>query len=124
MHKLYDLKEKLIRELEDYAEHSKFSREDVEAIKYAASAVDHICNIMDHADGEYEYSETGMMPRYGYEDHSYMRRSYAGPTRDRRGRYSRASEDVAEKLREIMHDAHDDSIRMEIEHLANKVEKM
>ena len=32
MHKLYELKEKLMRELEDYSENGKFSKEDVEAI--------------------------------------------------------------------------------------------
>ena len=53
MHKLYELKEKLMRELEDYADNGKFSKEDVEAIKYTASAIDHICNIVDGEEGEY-----------------------------------------------------------------------
>ncbi len=34
MHRLYDLKEILIKELEDYAENGKFSKDDVESIKY------------------------------------------------------------------------------------------
>ena len=32
MHKLYELKEKLMKELEDYADNGKFSKDDVEAI--------------------------------------------------------------------------------------------
>lgn len=135
MHKLYELKEKLMRELEDYADNGKFSKEDVEAIKYTASAIDHICNIVDGEEGEYNEAMDGR-----YADGmggSYARRgrsSYAG--RNRRGTnqygaygsyargYSRASEDLAEQLRNVMADAPNDKIRMEIERLANKVEQM
>lgn len=127
MHKLYELKEKLMNELEDYADNGKFSKDDVEAIKYTASAIDHICNIVDGADGEYSGAMGGM---------SYTRGgSYArGSRRGRRGGanqygsyaggYSRASEDIAEQLRGIMSDAPDERIRMEIERLVNKVEQM
>ena len=127
MHKLHELKEKLMKELEEYADNGKFSKDDVEAIKYTASAIDHICNIVE---GEEEYSN--MYP-YAYEGDSYARgrrnnRSYArgrmNARRDSMGRYSRAGEDLAEQLRDIMQDAPDDHIRMEIERLANKVEKM
>lgn len=130
MHKLYELKDKLMKELEEYADNGKFSKDDVEAIKYTASAIDHICNIMEDADGE--YSEMNMAP-YAYGGGSYARggrggRSYArgrmNARRDAMGRYSRAGEDIAEQLRGIMHDAPDERIRMEIERLANKVEGM
>lgn len=133
MHKLYELKDKLMKELEEYADNGKFSKEDVEAIKYTASAIDHICNIVEDEDEEY----SNMYP-YAYEGGSYARggrgenrgggRSYArgrmNARRDAMGRYSRASEDIAEQLRGIMHDAPDERVRMEIERLANKVEGM
>ena len=45
MHKLYELKEKLMRELEDYSENGKFSKEDVEAIKYITSIIELACKI-------------------------------------------------------------------------------
>lgn len=135
MHKLYELKEKLMRELEDYADNGKFSKEDVEAIKYTASAIDHICNIVEGEDGEYS-EEMMPMNRYMGEG-SYARRGRRGSyaredMRSRRGAnqygsyrgYSRASEDMAEQLRDIMKDAPDEKIRMEIERLANKVEQM
>lgn len=85
MQKLYELKEKLMRELEDYSENGKFSKEDVEAIKYITSSIDHICNIVE---GEEDYSNAyeGGMGR------SYRGRSYAGrrnARRDSMGRYSR-----------------------------------
>ena len=127
MHKLHELKEKLMRELEEYADNGKFSKDDVEAIKYTASAIDHICNIVEDKE---EYSN--MYP-YAYEGGSYARggrgnRSYArgrmNARRDSMGRYSRAGEDLAEQLRDIMQDAPDEHIRMEIKRLADKVEKM
>lgn len=128
MHKLYELKDKLMKELEEYADNGKFSKDDVEAIKYASSAIDHICNIMERGDGE-EYSSMYPYP-YNYGGGSYARggRSYArgrmNARRDSMGRYSRAGEDIAEQLRGMMADAPDEHIRMEIERLANKVEKM
>lgn len=123
MHKLYELKEKLMRELEDYSENGKFSKEDVEAIKYITSSIDHICNIMEDEDGEYSNTYGGDMGR------SYARRggrSYAGrrnARRDSMGRYSGYStaeddfrmgfedllnmapnERIKTKMREIMRD--------------------
>ena len=136
MHKLYELKEKLIKELEDYADNGKFSKDDVEAIKYTASAIDHICNIVEGEGGE--YSEA-MMPMDGRMSYNYGRSyarggSYARGRGGRRGGanqygsyaggYSRAGEDIAEQLRDMMQDAPNDHIRTEIERLANKVEKM
>ena len=129
MHKLYELKKKLMNELEDYSENGKFSKEDVEAIKYTASAIDHICNILETADDE-EYS---MAMGSGY-DGPYMRGNNPGMSyargrgrnarRDSIGRYSSAGEDLAAQLRGMMQDAPDERIRSEIERLANKVEQM
>lgn len=135
MHKLYELKDKLMKELEEYADNGKFSKDDVEAIKYTSSAIDHICNIMEGEDGEY----SGMYPyiygrSYARGENRGMGGSYArgrmNARRDMMGRYSReggysrAGEDIAEQLRDIMQDAPDERVRMEIERLANKVEKM
>lgn len=68
--KLYELKEKLMKELGEYAENGKFSKEDAESIKYIASAVDHIFNICDRMEEE-EYSQTGGGGRYSYNGSSY-----------------------------------------------------
>lgn len=132
MHKLYELKDKLMEELEDYAENGKFSKDDVEAIKYTASAIDHICNIVERADDEY----SGMMMDGSYRYPMNYRRggSYArgrgrNARRDSMGRYSsegysRASEGIVMELRELMDEAPDDRIRSEIQTLIHKVEKM
>lgn len=125
MHKLYDLKEKLMQELEDYSENGKFSKEDVESIKYIASAIDHICNIAEDGD---EYSNM----YYGEDDGSYARggnRSYArgrgrNARRDAMGRYSRANDDMIEQLRMMMQEAPDERTRQEFQRFITKVEQM
>lgn len=119
MHKLYELKDKLIQELEDYADNSKYSKEDVESIKYMASAVDHLCNIME---GEEEYSmDAPYMKRrpYGY---AYAR----GQKRDSMGRYSRErgysrAEDFKNELHELMADAPNEQVKMEMRRIIDQM---
>lgn len=135
MHKLYDLKEKLMQELEDYSENGKFSKDDVESIKYIASAIDHICNIVEEGD---EYSNMYYGDGGSYEDGtgSYARggnrgggRSYArgrgrNARRDSMGRYSRANDDMIEQLRMMMQEAPDERTRQEFQRFITKVEQM
>lgn len=129
MHKLHELKEKLMRELEDYSENGKFSKEDVEAIKYITSAIDHLCNIMEDADTE--YSERG--GSYAYEQDGGNRgtgysRNYVyarGRRRDSMGRYSRegSREEMVMQLREMMQNAPDERTRMRIDELVREFER-
>lgn len=111
MEELYELKEKLMKELKEYSGNGKYSKEDVETIKYITSAIDHICNIMD---GE-EYS--GNYP-YSYERSTRSYRGYSRK-RDRMGRYSR--DGLADKLHELMDEAPDEQTRMEIKRLIDKM---
>lgn len=119
MDELYDLKEKLVKELKAYSENGKFSKEDAEVIKYLASSIDHICNIVD---GE------GYSGNYPYMGRAYEGRSYRGSyarNRDSMGRYSGergySRDGLADKLRELMDEAPDEHIRMEIKRLAEKM---
>ena len=50
MHKLYELKDKLMNELEDYSENGKFSKDDAENIKALSASIEHICNICESED--------------------------------------------------------------------------
>lgn len=126
MHELYELKEKLIKELEDYAQNGKFSKEDVESIKYMASAVDHLCNIMEGAEG---YSQRGGYSRnYSYERGGSMR-SYArgrggNARRDSMGRYSRADgvEELVENVRDMMQEL-PQNLQMDAQKFIQKLEQ-
>lgn len=130
MHELHELKEKLIRELEDYSQNGKFSKEDVESIKYMASAVDHLCNIMDGAD---EYSQRGGNNRnYGYAYErggntgggSYARGRGRGARRDSMGRYSRAEgvEELVETVRDMMQEL-PQNLQMDAQRFVQKLEQ-
>lgn len=130
MHKLYELKEKLMDEMEAYSENGKYSKEDVESIKYLSSAVDHICNIIERCEEE-EYSMAGGY----YTDGSYARgdnrggnrggRSNAMYSRARRrdamGRYSRAGEDFRSELQELIQDAPNDHVRQKLQTLMSEM---
>jgi len=134
MHDLHELKEKLLKELEEYGGNAKFSKEDVETIKYMASAIDHICNI---AEGE-EEGYSGRYPYWmggAYADgnggtmggNGRSNRSMRGGRSYRRG-YSRDgySRDggMVEELRELMQDAPDERTRQEFQRFIQKIESM
>lgn len=149
MHKLMELKEKLIDELGDYSENGKFSKEDVEAIKYISSGIDHICNIMEREDeGSYAMSSEGGSYEGGSYEGSYGGGSYGGSYRGGRGRgsyargrgrnarrdsmgrysresgYSRAADDMVMELRELMEEAPDQQTKQEMERIVKRLETM
>lgn len=145
MHEIYELKEKLLDELGDYAQNGKFSEDDAKNIKNLAGAVDHICNIlMDAEEEEYSGQMGGNMGGMSYQrggqgggsnrGGSYARGNGRGrgsnARRDSMGRYSsergysRAAQDMAEELRMLMDEPRYEPVRHDIERLLRKVEQM
>lgn len=130
MHKLYELKENLMKELEDYSENKKYSKDDVESIKYMASAVDHLCNIMEGAEEGYSgrgYSNTPYMDT-GYSNAYSRARGRMNARRDSMGRYSRgysmANDAILTELREMMQDAPNERVRKNIQSVITDMESM
>lgn len=131
MHDLHELKEKLLKELEEYGGNAKFSKEDVETIKYMASAIDHICNIAEGEEegysGRYPYWMGGAYADGNMGGNGRSNRSMRGGRSYRRG-YSREgySRDggMVEELRELMQDAPDDRTRQEFQRFIEKIERM
>lgn len=140
MKKLYDLKDKLLDSLMEYAALTKFSSNDVATVKNLISSILKICEYAEMEEGG-EYS--GARNRsyrgnsYGnsYDDMSYNDRSYADrrgrgryAERDARGRYSsdgysRHDEDMVEKLHSMMDDAPAE-LRQDMQRLISKMENM
>lgn len=150
---LYELNEKLKKELAGYSENGKFSKDDTEVMKYLSSTIDHICNIvMDMDDDEYSSRMSYARGRGGrsYRGGSYRGSSYddgmmtggeggsyardgrgrgSNARRDSMGRYSSRMDgysrhgDAVESLREAMESAPDDRTRMEIQRLIEKMEQ-
>lgn len=132
MHKLYELKEKLMNELEAYSQNGKFSKDDVEAIKYISSAIDHICNICDDMDGEYSGD---MMPGDIMGGGRSYARSYRGSYARGRGRnakrdsmgryssegYSRAEDDFRMDLQELVQDAPNEQVRQKLQRIMSEM---
>lgn len=136
---LYDLKDKLIKELTEYSQNGKYSKEDVETIKYMASAVDHICNICERMEDEEGYSMRGGNPydnmnggmgggtSYRYSRNgSYARGRGSYARRDSMGRYSRAGDsmEMVDQLEDLMQDAPNDQIRSKMQELVRQLKQM
>ena len=129
MDKLYNLKERLIKELEAYAGKSSWNSSDLDIMKTTASAVDHICGIIKACEEE----EGGYSSRMSYGRDPMGRdvepgrdMSYAlgrrGAPRDSMGRYSgemgySRHGDPVEKIREAMEHAPDEQTRRELERI-------
>lgn len=129
MHKLYELKDKLMNELEDYSENGKFSKDDAENIKALSASIEHICNICKDAEEEDGYSGRmypdgmgGSYRGYAREGRGYSRENRGGYSnargrmnarRDSMGRYSGA--DGMEDM---------ETVKTEVRRLAEKIEQM
>lgn len=146
MHELYEIKEKLMKELEEYASQD-MSAGSLEVIDKLAHAIKNICKIIEAYEEEEGYSEDGRggSYRYSYEgDGSGNRRySYDGgrggsyargggrgrgrnARRDSMGRYSRAEDDMDSmimELREMMGDLPQEK-QKEVQRFIQKIEQM
>lgn len=127
MHELYNLKEMLCRELADYGKDGGLSLSSLGTIDTLAHACKNVCKIIESKEDE-PYSRRGGSYRdggysrdgYYYDDgHSYRR------GRDRMGRFtSRDASEMSRRLREMMEEAPDESVKREIERLADRMESM
>lgn len=134
MHELYELKEKLCRELKKY-NNEEVTTNSLEVVDKLAHAVKNIDKIIE----KYEEEEGGS---YGYNSYnsynygnsnrggrgnSYARGRGRNARRDSMGRYASDSGysrhgDMVEQLREMMMDAPNDEIRRDYERVINRME--
>ena len=119
MHAIYDLKDMLCKELEEYGKKGELSAGTLDIVDKLAHTIKNLDKIIEADD---DYSNYGGSYRgRSYEDRSYARR------RDSMGRfspegYSRNS--MTDKLRSLMREAPDDRTRQEIQSLISKMEMM
>lgn len=138
MHKLMDLKERLCRELEEYADKDGLDVGGLEVVDKLAHAVKNIGKIIEMMDEEEEYSMAGGRSYRGgsyeggsygggsYERGGYSSRGRRNAKRDSMGRYSRrrsmAGEDIATQLEDLMQQAPDEQTRMELQRMIQRFE--
>ena len=127
MHMIYELKEKLCDELEEYAE-KKLDAGSLDVIDKLAHTIKNLDKIIEcyEEDG---YSQDDMMYNgrsytEGMRGASYTRGRRGNVRRDSMGRYSRDNKMMVDELRELMHDAPDERTKAEFRKFISKMETM
>jgi len=136
MHELYELKEKLMDNLEDYSK-KEMTASNLEIVDKLSHTIKNLCKIIEDAE-ESEYSERGgsyardgrysrerMGGRYSRYGMSYADGRGRGTqaNRDSMGRYS-SNNGMVDDLRDLMEEAPDEKTRMEFEKFIRKMESM
>jgi hypothetical protein len=132
MDAVYDLKDMLCEELEEYGKKDKLDVGGLEIIDKLAHAIKNLDKIIETYEeqgysGDYDNmgdSYDGSYGRRYSRERGYSRARGRNARRDSMGRYSRDGKMMARELRELMEDAPNDSIKMEIQRIAQKVENM
>ena len=136
MHKIYELKDKLCEELEEYGD-KKLDAGSLEVIDKLAHSIKNLDKIIEKYEDE-DYSsayDDGMTGgsyerggnRYGSR-YAMARGDGRGrgrnARRDSMGRYSSDNRMMVDELRELMNDAPDERTRMEFKRFIEKMEQM
>lgn len=129
MHELYELKEMLCKELEEYGRKGEMTTGSLEVVDKLAHTIKNIGKIIEMYDegdeGSYAYAYADRDGNRGtnYRGGSYARDRGRNARRDSMGRYSRASEEVVEQLRDLMEDVPEE-MKHEVKRLITKMESM
>ena len=132
MHKIYELKDKLCEELEEYGD-KKLDAGSLEVIDKLAHTVKNLDKIIEKYEDE-DYSsayDDGMMGGSYERDGNRGGNRYAmdrgrgrNARRDSMGRYSSDNRMMVEELRDLMNDAPDERTKMEFKRFIEKMEQM
>ena len=133
MHKLHELKEKLMNTLEDYSK-KEMTASNLEIVDKLSHTIKNLCKIIEYAEeseysgmgGSYarggRYSRERMGGRYGM-SYADGRGRGTQAKRDSMGRYS-SNDGMISDLRDLMEDAPDEKTRMEFDKFIRKMESM
>lgn len=136
MHKIFELKDKLCEELEEYGD-KKLDAGSLEVIDKLAHSIKNLDKIIEkYEDEDYSSAYDDGMTGGSYErgDNRYGSR-YAmargdgrgrgrNARRDSMGRYSSDNRMMVDELRELMNDAPDERTKMEFKRFIEKMEQM
>lgn len=126
MHAIYDLKETLCRELEEYGQKDKLDVGDLDIVDKLAHATKNLDKIIE-AFEEQEYSSRGYNDmrsyRNGGRNYNYGGSYARGGRRSYRRNYSMDS-GMIDDVRELMMEAPDDRTRQKFQKLIDELEQM
>jgi hypothetical protein len=126
MHGIYELKEKLCDELEEYGEKGDLDVGTLDVVDKLSRTVKNLGKIIEKME-ESEYSGESWD---GMNTGRYTGRRYSGARRrDSMGRYSRRgysmdNAEIVQDLRELMNEAPDERTRQEFQSFISKIERM
>jgi len=130
MHRLYDLKDKLLDELTECGE-KNLTESSLKTIDTLAHSIKNLDKVIEHCekDGYSNYSrEASYMgdssEHYVRPDGSYRDSSYArgrGARRDSMGRYSRAEDEMRMNLEKLLNTAKDEHTKREIRKMLERM---
>lgn len=128
MHELYELKEKLCEELEEYGRKGELSTGSLEVIDKLANTIKNLCKIIeacedDEYSSRYESYEDGMGGSYARGGRRRGANQYGSYARGGRGNYA-MNTGMVEDLRAIMQDAPDERTKQEFQKFIRKIEGM
>lgn len=134
MHAIYELKDMLCKELEEYGSKGEMTAGSLDVVDKLAHTIKNLDKIIESYEEEgYSNEMGGGSYRRGGNSYAYARGGRgrgSNARRDSMGRYSnergysRAAEDMAEQLRELMEDAPDERTRAEFRKFIAKIEQM
>lgn len=131
MHKLYELKDMLCEELEEYGSKGKLDVGSLDVVDKLAHAIKNIDKIIEAKD-EYSYANDGNMSMYDGGSYarggrsramggSYARERNSYAKRDAMGRYSRDNNEFMMELRELIEDAPNDRIKQKMQSIISEM---
>jgi hypothetical protein len=122
---IYDLKEMLCKQLNDYGKKGELTAAVLERVDMLSHAVKNLDHIIDHME-ESDYSNAGGRSYRGDDGRSMARGRGSNARRDSMGRYSSDgySQDgeIADQLRSMADMAPDERTRQEINRIASRME--
>lgn len=141
MDAIYELKDMLCEELEEYGKKDKLDVGGLEIVDKLAHTIKNLDKIIEsyededysgaYYDGSYEGTGNmgGSYPRRysrerGRGGYAMARGRGRNAKRDSMGRYSRDNKMMAQELRDLMEDAPNEHIKMELQKVIQKVESM
>lgn len=128
MHGIYELKDRLCDELEEYGQKEDLDVGTLEVVTKLASTVKNLGKIIDkYEESEYSYDD-GMHSKYSgrrrMDRYSGARRRDSMGRYSRKGGYSMDNKEMVQELRKLMEDAPDDHTRQEFQSFIDKLERM
>lgn len=131
MHAIYDLKEQLCKELEDYGQKGELTAGTLDVVDKLAHAVKNIDKIIDKYEETEGYSsryDDGMSGDEIRRNRNYnISGSYGRRARNSMGRFTRRGsydDGMIEELRKLMEDAPDEKTRREFQSFISRMENM